>query len=83
MAEFDHLYCSVCAWEASRQHFIVTGRGQNPPDFVAVSSGEVEERSPGVWEVPRAHVVYGGASLCLFHMGTALADQTRGDNSAN
>src|SRR5215204_2151618 len=48
MDELSHLYCSVCAWEASQQHFIAKGRGQTPPQFVAVSSGEVQERAPGV-----------------------------------
>jgi hypothetical protein len=76
MDEFNHLYCSVCAWKAIRQHFIVEGRGHKVPEFVAVSSGEVRKRARDVWEVPRAQVVFGGASLCLFHMATRVADQT-------
>src|SRR5215212_5185857 len=76
MDEFNHLYCSVCAWKAIRQHFIVEGRGHRVPEFVAVSSGEVRKRARDVWEVPRAQVVFGGASLCLFHMATRVADQT-------
>jgi hypothetical protein len=83
MDDSTPLYCSVCAWEAIQQHFIVEGRGHKTPEFVAVSSGEVRKRARDVWEVPRARVVFDGASLCLFHMGTRLADQTTGDDSAN
>jgi len=80
MDGLNHLYCSVCAWKAIRQHFIVKGRGHKVPEFIAVSSGEVRERARDVWEVPRAEVVFGGASLCLFHMATRVADQTTIDD---
>jgi len=82
MEDSGDLYCSVCAWEAIQQHFIVKGRGHKPPEFVAVSSGEVHERARDVWEVPRARVVFDGASLCLFHMSTRLAEQTTGDSAS-
>ena len=80
MDESSYLYCSVCAWDAIQQH--LKKRGEKPAEFIAVPSGEVQERARGVWEVPRAHVVFDGASLCLFHMGARLTDQTTGDNSA-
>ena len=82
MDESSYLYCCVCAWDAIQQHLKKRGE-KKPAELIPVSSGEVQERARGVWEVPRAHVIFDGASLCLFHMGARLADQTTGDNSAN
>lgn len=72
--ERRRVYCSVCALDALKQQFR-KGPGTSPPEFQVVSAGEVQDLGDNFWQVSRAHVVFDGASLCMFHMGAALAEE--------
>ena len=82
MTEYEPLYCSECATDALEQHLAKKNDLNEVPIKLEPASREgglwhqvAEDLGDGVYRIPRAEVVFRGASLCLVHMAGAMVER--------